>query len=264
MTKLPNFFFAGCQKTASTWFYYCFKEHPEIFVPHTDAIHYFTVNYYRGIDWYAQWFAKADNQKMIGDTTCSYIRDPKAPERIYNFNPEAKIIFSLRNPVNRAFSQYWHQKRKGRLMYQFDDILFFRDFGNYDLYVQWVVSGFYYDLLQNWFKFFPKEQIKIIIFEDLKPNPKPVFTDVLQFLGVNPNIEIPIVEKVINKAGPSWVNPPSKIAVLLDKTGIKKLPPTEYEEGISERMRVELKKMFAPDIEKLSNLLQRDLVTLWQ
>jgi len=112
LSGLPNFFLGGCQKTASTWLYRCFREHPEIYVPENDATHYFTMNYFQGLDWYRKIYQNNSGEKVIGDTTPSYIRDFYAPARIAKYNPQAKIIFTFRNPIDRAFSHYWHEKKK--------------------------------------------------------------------------------------------------------------------------------------------------------
>ncbi|MEL6493217.1 MAG: sulfotransferase domain-containing protein, partial [Cyanobacteria bacterium J06621_3] len=149
MKALPNFFLAGCQKTGSTWIHQCFREHPEIYVPQDDAIHYFTINYYKGLSWYQQYYQEQLNETMIGDTTPSYIRDPFVPRRIFNYCADAKIIITLRNPIDRAFSHYWHEKKKKKIAFDFSEVI-----RNYDLYQNWIVPGFYYEHLQKFYEWF--------------------------------------------------------------------------------------------------------------
>ncbi len=65
-------------------------------------------------------------QKIIVDNTTSYARDPLAPKRIYNYNPKSKIVFLIRNPIDRAFSHYWHEKRKLKINFKFEENLQFK------------------------------------------------------------------------------------------------------------------------------------------
>ncbi len=207
---LPDFFLAGCQKTASTWLYQCFAEHPEIHVPATDATHFFTFNYHKGLDWYKQIYKDYRNQQIVGDTTPSYIRDFDAPERIAAYYPEAKIIFTLRNPIDRAFSHYWHEKAKNKINYDFSEVL-----DNYDLYQNYIVSGFYYKYLCRYLNYFKREQILILVFDELKQDPESFIRKIYQFLNVDTNHRPSILTEKINPAAKRKIRKKSYLGNLL-------------------------------------------------
>ena len=116
--KPVDIFHIGPQKTGTTWIYRCSREHPEIAVPPKDSIHYFDMFYPRGRGWYAEFFADAKPGQKLIDPTPSYIRSPLAAARIYEENPEAKIVLCLRHPIERAFSHYWHEKKRGRFNFK--------------------------------------------------------------------------------------------------------------------------------------------------
>ena len=173
-----NLFLAGIAKSGTTWLYHCFDEHPEILVPDKDAIHYFNLNYHKGDDWYHKWFQARGGERIICDPTPSYMRGSEVAARIHGYNPEAKFLFALRNPVERAFSHYWHQKRKGRINFEFTDVLYYNGVGNYDLYDIWIRPGFYNDQLTSFFELFNKERIKVVLFDHLKADPSAFLSEI--------------------------------------------------------------------------------------
>ena len=261
-----NFFLAGCQKTGSTWLYECFKEHPEICVPTKDAIHYFTINHFEGLEWYNKWFEPKPSEKIICDTTPSYIRDPYTAQRIYDYNPEAKLLFVLRNPIERSFSHYWHQKRKGKVNYNFDAPLHYNDVGNYDMYNMWINSSMYYSQLKSYFEIFNNNQLKVLLFDDLKEDSNKFLEEIFQFMGVESAFIPTAINGKINNA-PLDTLKTTKMqfnftSALLEKlispTKQKKIP-NEYMVGIPTEYRQKLVHIFKQDICNLSNLINRNL-----
>ncbi len=276
---IPNFFLVGCQKTASTWLHRCFQEHPEIYVPDSDSIHFFTINYYKGIEWYKKFYQDYSGQKVVGDTTSSYIRDYDAPERIASFNPDAKILISLRNPIERAFSHFWHEKAKGKIAFEFDEVL-----QNYDLYQNYIVSGFYSQHIKRYLTFFPEDKIFITLFEELKENPDRFITRIFEFLEVDTNFKPSILNKAVNKASAY----PKQFIEDVHYNGYKnkfynaiknnlhlgkiyrfikrRLPEnnkkkteTEYLTGVDPYIREQLSSIYREDIINLQLLLKRNL-----
>lgn len=188
--KSPNAFLIGCQKTASTWIYKSLKEHPEINVAKKDAINFFTINYYKGFDWYESLFEQKEGAKVTIDTTPSYYRDLVVPDRIKNYTKYPKFIISLRNPVDRAFSHYWHEKKKGTIQHRFEDAIFYSDFGNYDLFNNWIESGYYFHWIKNFLSHFEKNQFLFLKYEDLKVDPKKFINRIFDFLEELLNINL--------------------------------------------------------------------------
>jgi hypothetical protein len=273
---LPNFFLAGCQKTASTWLHRCFREHPDIYVPENDATHYFTMNYYKGLNWYCRVYEDYSGEKVIGDTTPSYIRDYYAPSRIAEYNRNAKLIFTFRNPIDRAFSHYWHEKKKRKIAFKFNEAL-----ENYDLYENWIVAGFYHQHLSRYYEYFQKEQILVLIYEDLKENPYLFLKKIFNFLEVDDNFVPSVIEKKVNVA---WHHPrdinkknkqpikslaklviPQKVYHRIGQKISKSLCriglslSEYYDVGITPEMRDRLRKIFDKENQKLSQAIGRDL-----
>jgi hypothetical protein len=193
--SLPDFVVLGPQKCATTWIYRCLEEHPEVFVPETDSIHYFDMNYRKGEKWYQNCFAQHDGEPIVGEETPSYIRDEVVPERIAQDVPDAKLIISVRNPMDRAYSHYWHEKSKGKLSFAFEEV-----FENYDLFQNWVVPGFYHRHIRRFLEEFPEEQVKLVFFDDLVEDDEAFISDVFEFVGADPDYTPSFVDERVNEA----------------------------------------------------------------
>ena len=107
---LPNFIIAGAEKSGTSSLLFYMSEHEDIFTPAKKEIHFFDDgdNFNEGIDWYKQWFTGWSGEKAIGECTPIYMYFPECAQRIHDVYPEMKLIFILRNPVDRAYSNYWH------------------------------------------------------------------------------------------------------------------------------------------------------------
>lgn len=256
---LPNFFLAGSTKCASTWLWKSFIEHPEIYVPEEiDRTNFFSMNYYKGFEWYKAFYKNLGEEKVIGDTTPEYIKDPLAPSRIHIFNPDAKIIFVVRNPIDRAFSLWWHQKRKGHINYEFNDVLERKNVGSFHLYDDWIVSGFYFHWIESFRKLFGDEQIKVVLYEDLVDDAQGFIKEVFRFLDVDDSFLPSIINTRVNTGKRSMKD-------LSIKDRIKKVikPDDGYQKGMDKHIRAELQKIFAQENQRLSEYLGRDL-SFWK
>jgi len=195
MSKV-NFFVAGSSKSGTTWLYKCLQAHPNVFVPEKDALHFFNLNYHKGTNWYHQWFRGSEEFPIICDPTPSYIRDAAAAQRIHDYNPDAKLVFLLRNPYDRLFSHYWHQKRKARIHFEIKDILGYNEVGNYDLFEIWVRPSLYYEQLKHYVEHFDQEQLVFFKFEHLQNNPEDLLKQLFEFLNIKPKIDgLPVTQK---------------------------------------------------------------------
>jgi len=193
---VPDFVIVGPQKCATTWMYEGLAEHPDVYVPDTDSVHYFDMGYHRGTEWYREHFPEnPEPYSVIGEETPSYIRSEEVPERLAALNPDAKVIFSLRNPVDRAFSHYWHEKSKGKLSFEFEEV-----FENYDLYENWVRPGMYVDHIERFEDAFDPEQIKLMYFDDLVDDDEAFIREVYDFVGVDSSFTPTIIDEKVNDA----------------------------------------------------------------
>lgn len=265
-------FHIGPQKSATTWLYHCFKQHPDIAEGKTDAINYLDIHHYKGDDWYHTQFNNNENrQKVLIDMTPSYIRSLNVPQRLYNYNPDAKIIICLREPISRAFSHYWHSKKKSEI-----DLPFDRLFRNYDCFNSWIETGYYADHIERFLKYFDRSNIHIQMFDELSINPKAFLDKTLNFVGVdslnfNPNV----LDRRVNVAKPQKtkntikreliyqklriVEPMHKARCLMEKLGIVGALNQETLQDIDISIIEDLLELYEPHTRKLEKLIDIDL-----
>lgn len=268
---LPDFVYAGTAKAASTWIYECLLDHPEVAIhEETDSLNFFDVNHHRGVDWYRDRFPPAASEAVGGETTTSYLHDTHAVERIADLLPDATLLFNLRNPVDRAFSQWWHGESRGYTNYDFEEVL-----ESYPPYQMWAVPGFYATHLQRFDRHFDADQMHVLLFDDLVADDQAFIQDVFARVGVDDSyVPAPLDEKSNTartrysgsiKQVENWVGrnfpEPVKDVVRPAWNGVQEMyqSPSAYEEGMDPAVRRELEQMFAPDVKRLSERLDRDL-----
>src|SRR6476646_8031988 len=110
---LPTMLVAGVQKCGTGTIRTALGLHPQIMMTRIKELHFFDRRFDRGVDWYEDQFDPGPQHKHFGEATPDYIYDPAARQRMAETLPEAKFIVMLRDPVERAYSQYWLIKRKG-------------------------------------------------------------------------------------------------------------------------------------------------------
>jgi hypothetical protein len=263
-------FHIGPQKSGTTWIYECLAAHPGIAVPPRDSIHYFDMHFARGPSWYDRHFASAQPGRRRFDPTPSYLRSPWVPRRVAAYNPEARIALCLRHPIDRAFSHYWHEKKKGRLRYDFAEVL-----RNYDLYASWLETGFYAEHVERWLAHFPREQILVQRFELLGADPREFLRELLAFFGMDEAFEPPVIDRKVNVAGPRHT--PFHLGLYavqraLDAAGLASAARflresehlsgrAEHVRGVPETLRAELLELCEPEIARLERLLDLDLAS---
>lgn len=189
--RLPDFIIGGAIKGGTTSFNYYLKQHPQVFMSTFKEPRYFAYepdnpDHVEGrglrfpiktLEEYAALFEGAGHDQLAGETSPHYLRSPVAPRRIREAIPNARIIFSLRDPVRRAYSSYWHRVRLGLEDRPVEEVLVEGD--------QAVSHGLYYATLQNWYDCFDKQQIMIVLFDDLVRDALGTFADICRFLGID-------------------------------------------------------------------------------
>ena len=113
--KLPNFLCIGAERSGTTWLYEVLKIHPEVYLyPYIKEINFFSEHYQKGLNWYKQFFngSRKSSYKAIGDISPQYFHEKEAASRIAQDLPNIRLILFLRNPVNRAFSEYKIHNKK--------------------------------------------------------------------------------------------------------------------------------------------------------
>lgn len=176
----PTFIGIGAQKCASTWLYRILGEHPDVAVSTVKEVDFFSYRFDHGYQWYERHFEHGTNARAIGEISPSYFCDEDTPARIKDYLPDAKILVSFRDPVERAVSNHKHEVRVGH--YTGPDFSFDAGLRNNPMYLE---QGKYATYLKRWLMHFPREQILVVFQEDVESKPLEVAREVYRFVGVN-------------------------------------------------------------------------------
>jgi hypothetical protein len=215
---LPDFIILGTKRGGTTTLYRSLLGHPWV-VPLVPAaqrikgVHFFDRNFARGTDWYRSHFpstAYAASVRAIrghpilsGEASPYYLLHPLAPERAASVAPDARLIVLLRDPVDRAFSHYRDEVKLGHETLSFDAALDAEEARirpelakiasdpNYHSAIHehfsYVSYGHYADQLRRWFTFFSREQLLVVLSEELFADPAEALRKVMRFLGLPPS-----------------------------------------------------------------------------
>lgn len=201
-----DFIIVGAMKAGSTFLSNLIKDHPDIHIP-SGEVHFFNndINYSGGSEKYAELLRISEDSKgkLIGEKTPTYAVDPKVPERIFNYNPNTKLVWILRDPISRAYSHYWFWVQHGRVKCSFNEAIR-RELeleGKYDVNESYLLRGRYVEQLERYSKFFPKENMHVIIFEEFVKDQESGLRKLSEFLGIDAS-KYPfdyLVSKKVNK-----------------------------------------------------------------
>jgi hypothetical protein len=197
---LPTFLIVGAAKAGTTSLAAWLSAHPDVFVAPEKEIHFFDRSYDRGVDWYRSRFAGARTERAIGEATPEYMALPQAVERMAEVVPDARLIAILRNPVDRAYSQYWHQRLRGRERREFADVvrLHMSEPSSLQHPRYYLTRGRYIDQLRTITAHYPREALLVLLLEDLEHDAASAFRSVCRFVGVQPDPLPDEVGSVIN------------------------------------------------------------------
>jgi hypothetical protein len=205
---LPDYLIVGTQRGGTTSLYKYLTQHPALSHALTKELRFFDLNYDRGMAWYRSRFPSRRYKEfvkrtrgidlVVGEGSPDYMFHPLAPVRIARDLPSAKLIVFLRNPVDRAWSHYWHQRSRGheplsfeeaierepdRLAGEVEKMLADERYVSYERHHHsYLARGVYVDQLIAWMDLFPSEQFLIERSEDFFDDPGLVFKRVLSFL----------------------------------------------------------------------------------
>ncbi|MBI1305690.1 MAG: hypothetical protein GC181_03640 [Bacteroidetes bacterium] len=173
--RKPDFICIGAPRTGTTWLFENLSTHPDIFIPGQKAINFFNVHFDNGFEWYCNHFAKTD-KKICGELSPLYFGSETVLQRIHELCPDSKIIISVRDPLDRLESQ----------------VSLINSLRNHELSMQERVDenpsimemGLYFKNVTTAQKYFPKENIFILNFNQIADEPEVVYSEVLKFLGL--------------------------------------------------------------------------------
>jgi hypothetical protein len=166
-------------------------------------------------------------------------------------NPDARIVLTVRNPIERAFSHYWHEKKKRKINYRFEECLG----NNVDIFDDWIATGFYYSHLVDLFTIFPKQQVLILFYDDLKASPAEFLKQAFRFLDVDADFVPSVLSQSVNQA---WFRPTYREMLENLRHG-RPLRESEYDRGVDPAFRKKLQQVFDEQNRKLGELVGRDL-----
>jgi Sulfotransferase domain len=177
----PDFIGIGAQRTGTSWIYSCLYEHPQICMPQKE-IHFFSRdrNWSRGFEWYERIFAECPSSAIAGEFSTSYLSDTEAAARISDRYPGARLIVSLRHPVERAFSSYLNDVVAGVVPSAtgFEQAL--------QSHPEYVEGGRYARYLRRYLELFPRDQLLVSVFDDARRDPGAAIREIYRFLGADP------------------------------------------------------------------------------
>lgn len=290
----PNFFIIGAPRSGTTFMQKHLNEHPDIFMTPGEPS-YFCSDYTKprlSKEDYLNLFKDTKQYKIRGEKTVFYLPSKVALKRISEFNPEAKILIMLRNPIEATYSFHSKMVSVGR-----ENIEDFKKAWNLQekrikkkkdryqgfLKKKVLLYGEVYKLgkhLERVYKYFPKEQVKTIIFDEFTQNEKDAYKEVLNFLNLEFNSKVDFSKvnthtqpksKIINRLfSLRGIIPVEKIKKTLKinkqiglLSKIRKLNQTSKKrKPLPKDFKKELSNYFKEDIELLSRLVDKDL-TFW-
>ncbi|TWT84217.1 Sulfotransferase domain protein [Planctomycetes bacterium CA13] len=199
--KEPNFFIAGAQRCCTTWVYQMLDEHPQVFLakPVRPEPKFF-LRENLSIDdrqcYLDRWFRNAENEIAVGEKSTSYLESGAVAKRIEKFFPDAKFVFVLRHPVERALSNYRFSKLNGLETETLETALA-KETSRCkptlsDVSVNpfaYLARGHYVRYLQPFFDVFGEDKMAILLLDDLQQRHQRTLDGLFRFLQVAPGFE---------------------------------------------------------------------------
>lgn len=300
----PNFLVIGAARSGTTTLHHYLRKHPQVFMPIVKEPGFFIFdgeepNYLgprvetffghgllNSAEEYGALFDNAQNADAVGEASALYLYfHDRTAERIHRYNPDTRLIAILRHPADRAFSNYMYLRMSEREPVEtFEEALALESQRKMDgWYPFWFYreQGFYHTQLATFYQVFPRQQIKVFLFEDLKNRSAELLQELYGFLGVSPDYVPETVSKHNNsgevtnrfsKEALNFIDDPShplkrlthripetirkpvreKVRSLIKRQGVK-------EAAIAPETRQSLLDDYRDDILQTQDLIQRDL-----
>lgn len=187
---LPNFLIIGAPRSGTTYLYRCLAEHPDVFMPVKKEINFFTDGWHQGTEWYERYFDAHDGETAIGEASVSYTAtgEVSVAERIASVLPDIRLIYLLRNPVERVWSHYVFMNRSID-----GDERTFDEVGRGH-----IESSRYAEWIRRYLEHFERDQILVLTYEELTSKPEELLPTVFRFIGVEPSFQPEVMTKRVN------------------------------------------------------------------
>jgi hypothetical protein len=239
-------------------------EHPEVCMPHMET-HYFEQNYEKGLEWYHNFYKECSNENKIGEKTASYLHYDSVVFRIKESLPNVKLIFCVRDPIDRMYSHYAMSTSRDNAI-KTEELL-----ANVKPGSQYLEWGMYARQLSPFFENFPRENILVQIYEDKDIDPSLFMSEIYRFIDVDSDFKAPST-KIRTKLGQFEHNnrlwrPISKIMLhprgpFVLRSIYTKIRPNAKKNILSENVYQKLSQHYLEDLVHLEELIDRDL-SIW-
>jgi hypothetical protein len=210
-----DFLGIGAQKAGTTWLFRHLSAHPQIRFPAGKEIHFWDWHISRGVNAWLDLFPVSPSDVRQGEITPAYaFLDVQTIAQIHAANPKLRLFYSIRNPIARAWSAAHHDRQVIELLPS-------------EVSHQWYIDHFlsqssrkrgnFLFCLDNWHKVFPKDNLQLILFDDIEKSPKQVLGRLASFLDIDPlhftlqneaGLRVPVLK------GPDLDIPPELLEVL--------------------------------------------------
>lgn len=211
--RQPNFLFIGAEKAGSTAIHRYLSQHPEVFLPQRHGPSYFAhgdmdlsdryglelYKYTLTLPAYQSLFDGVKDERAVGESSPSYLYSQRAPGRIQALLPDVKLIAVLRQPADRAFSHWLFQRKQTaepladfQAAMQAEPDRIARNWAHRFHYGR---QGFYGEQLKRYYSLFPREQILVLLYDDLLADAQGFMRKIFEFLEVDPAFEPDLSER---------------------------------------------------------------------
>lgn len=273
-----NTFIVGAPKAGTTSLHFYLQQHPDVCMSEIKEPNYFTAQevvklYYdvspvNSEDWYHSIFTEP-TRKVVGEGSVSYLFYPEVAQKIYEYNPEARILIILRSPVQRAFSHYLMDCRLGLCDISLEELL--DNPSKYPhFYQQFIELGMYHQQTKRYIDVFGQNQVKVMFYDDLKTDTNLFVDQVFSFLDLRP-VDVNMVVKNKFKQPSStivaklyqfkWLR--SYLNILFPKGLLLKIKSVLFKGSkkptLDPSIKRKLSEIYKKDVAELSKLLSKDL-----
>ncbi len=262
MLRKPNLFVIGARKSGTSSLYKCLYTHPEIYLPSVKETKHFSAQeeWSKGNGQYLKLYSKASNEVYLGDVSPSYTGLPWCEgiaERIYNFNSSAKIIYILRDPLERMLSHYKHYLDRGE-----ETLVLSEEIKEKCEYL--MLSNYAYQL-KPYHDLFGSDAIYVDTLEAMKKSPESFYKSLFKWLGVDSSFVPPNSRKRFHRSGAivqQWDNSSMVVKIargIKRSTIINRLTPRKIQELIVKYLPKKNDPLFSPDsFQKEVNKVKKD------
>jgi hypothetical protein len=308
---LPNFFIVGAPKAGTTSLYHYLAQHPDVYMSPIKEPNYFSEEirlanidanwqewaqredeslrqYLRGpmqekrfggivSNWldYLKLFQNVNGEKALGEASVCYLWSKTAAQNIASTLPNAKIIMVLRDPVERAFSQYKQSVASGLVKNSFRQLVetnLNHKSDKFDLLNPFLEFGLYHEQVKRYMELFPVENLRIYLYEEVRHALPETLKDIFRFLGVDPQFSPDTSEQHLRSRVPRYTWPSYMLKQFRIWSPLKNAIPGPFRPAVRKWVfshsqsleldsadRVYLSNYYREDTVRLSTLIKRDL-----